>query len=734
MPTTADDFDIIDVEVHQKSIRNIAQEMGITLMRTSGSPVVTDAGDFSTAILDAGVEQLAFAGNVTFHVSTSIAGVEAVLRYNDIGEIRPGDGFICNDPHTSGAIHQGDVGIVMPFFGGDEILGWGYVNEHVLDIGGSAVSGFAAGAFDNFAEALAFPAVRVIREGRIEKQWERFIANNVRMAGTVINDIRSMIAANNVGAKRFAALVENVGKERFQRLNDAAKDLSERAMRDLIRRLPDGTYESIDWVEYDGRGKEELHQIRARLLISGDEMMLQFRGVPQTNSFINGAWPAVVGQSWTTVLAQLAHDIPINAGLWRPVTFDLGPEGSIVNAVRPAPVTMSHIQTGMRVNKLLTDVISQACSFSEYPEIRGRVAGQPAQDQTYFTAFGVDRRNGSPTVCFPMSVGMSDGGGAQTNHDGMEIYAAQCMSGCAMPDVEQEEVSQPGMILWRRIKPDSGGPGVQRGGMGVDTNLAILHCEEMTGGAYTNTALIPPRGSAGGYPGSSASWETWRNTNLVELIENGGFPDEANITADIDARSATVTDFQLKRGDIYRVRHGGGGGIGDPIRRLPDSVAQDVRDGFVSEKVARGVYGVALAEDGTVNTIDTAKLRSGIREKRIGKTPPCDVAEDAPLYSPLRVRDQEWECTQCSQKLGPSAQNWRDSVPSTDEVVSDRFPDLGLYVRTKKEGEPVVVREHFCPGCASVLSVDISMQNMGPVPQSKVGTQDPFSASLLANR
>ena len=297
-------FDIIDVEVHQKSVRNIANEMAVTLMRTSGSPVVTDAKDFSTSILDDKAEQLTFAGHVTFHVSTAVAGVQAVLRNNPIADIRAGDGFICNDPHTSGAIHQGDVGIVMPFFAAGKIVGWGYVNAHLLDVGGSAVSGFAAGAFDNYSEALAFPAVRVIRDGRLDEQWQKFIANNVRMAGTVINDIRSMIAANNVGSRRIAALVDEMGMERFRALNEEGKDLSERAMRDIISRLPDGTYESVDWVEYDGRGTEGLYEVRVRMIVSGDRMTLQYRGGPQVDCFINGAWPAVVGQSWTTLLAQ----------------------------------------------------------------------------------------------------------------------------------------------------------------------------------------------------------------------------------------------------------------------------------------------------------------------------------------------------------------------------------------------------------------------------------------------
>ncbi|MCP5379919.1 MAG: hydantoinase B/oxoprolinase family protein [Novosphingobium sp.] len=730
---TKDEFDIIDVEVHQKSIRNIASEMAVTLMRTSGSPVVTDAKDFSTSILDHKVEQLGFAGHVTFHVSTAVAGVEAVLRNTRIEDIAPGDGFICNDPHTSGAIHQGDVGIVMPFFAQGEIVGWGYVNAHLLDVGGSAVSGFAAGAFDNYSEALAFPAVRVIREGRIDEQWQRFISNNVRMAGTVINDIRSMIAANNVGSRRIAAMIDEIGLDRFRQLNEQGKCLSEKAMRDIISRLPDGTYDSSDWVEYDGRGIEGLHEIRVRLLVRGDEMTLQFRGGPQVNCFINGAWPAVVGQSWTTILAQLAYDIPVNAGIWRPITFDLGPSGTLVNSVAPAPVTMSHIQTGMRVNKLLADVFSQACSLSEDPVIASRVASQSAQDQTYFTAFGMDRRNGQPTVAFPMSVGMSTGGPAQTNSDGMEVYAAQCMSGCDMPDVELEETSQPGMILWRRVAQDTGGAGVTRGGLGVDTAMAILHCDRMNGGAYTNTALIPPRGSVGGFPGAAGYWKQWRKTNLVELLDRHVFADIDTIAGEVPQTTATVTDFEVVRGDIYHVIHGGGGGLGDPLRRDPGMVARDVSDGFVSADMARDIYGVILDAKGAANTAATAARRSEIRKARIGDTPRAAVAEDAPLFAPLKVDQGHWRCTACGEDLGRSRGNWRDNAVATEAEVSVRFAALHSQVRHRKDGDPVMMREYYCPGCASSLSVDIALDSSPPTAAPRIGEYDPYPDNLILN-
>lgn len=731
-PTKTSSFELIDVEVHQKSIRNIASEMAITLMRTSGSPVVTEAKDFSTCILDAKLDQLAFSGYVTFHIATAVPGVEAVLRNVPVEEIAPGDAFICNDPHTSGAIHQGDIGIVMPFFHEGEIFGWGYVNEHVLDIGGSAVSGFAPGAFDSFAETLAFPGTRIVREGRIDRQWERFFATNVRMAGTVLNDMRSMIAANNAGRRRLLAMLEDIGLERFNELNDESKRLSEEAMRRTIAALPDGTYESEDWVEFDGRGKQELHEMRCRVVIDGDEMTIQFRGGPQTDSFINGAAPAMIGQTWSTLLAQIAYDIPVNAGVWRPIHFDLGPAGTIVNSSPPAPVSQSHMETGMRVNKVMADVLSQACGLCEDPRLRARVEGQVSQNMSFFTAFGIDRRSGAPTVAFPMSLGMSNGGPAQTTSDGMEAYAAQCMSGCDMPDVEMEETTQPGMILWRRVARDTGGPGLYRGGLGVDSALSIEHCDRMTGGAYTNTAQVPPRGSAGGFPGAAGRWRIIRDSNVLELLEKGIFPDRDTIEGREDEMPSKVGQLVLDRGDIFTVVNGGGGGVGDPLLRPPALVATDVADGYVSAEVARDIYGVVLGADGAVDEPATAAARAELRKGRIGSAPANEVTDPVAGLAPLRVEDGDWKCGLCGHDLGPETGNWRDRAVTQETEISERYKDLRSQVRPRTEEEAVVLRENFCPGCATSLAVDVTLEGKDPVPPSRLGVKEPLGEPVPA--
>lgn len=728
MTTAASDFDIIDIEVHSKSIRNMANEMAITLMRTSGSPVVTEALDFSTCIVDRDAEQLAFAGFVTFHISTAIGGVKAVLAKHDLADLRPGDGFLCNDPHTSGAIHQGDLGVVMPFFHDGEVVAFGYVNEHVLDAGGSAVSGFAPGAHDNFAEALNFNAVRVIRDYKIEPEWESFIGNNVRLQRIVLNDIRSMIAANSAGERRLKTLLDDIGYDRFVQLNEASKDLSERAMRDIIRNLPDGTYASEDWVEYDVRGPQEFYNVKCRVVVEGDHMTIQYRGDEQTDSFVNGAWPAMVGQSWSTLLSQLAYDIPVNQGLWRPITFDLGPKGSIVNSVPPAPVTQSHMETGMRINKVLIDALSQACALSEDPVLRSRVAGQPCQNLAFFTSFGIDLRNGYPTVAFPVSLGQPTGGGAQTVTDGLDTYAAQCMCGCNTPDVEMEESSQPGYILWRRVSRDQAGAGVHRGGMGVSGALAIVHSESMAGGGYNSAAYVPPRGAAGGYPGGAGGWKLFTDTNVFELLEQGAWPYEEDLTGTLVPHGAKSGELILKRGDVFAVVNGGGGGVGDPLFRDPASVAKDVRDGYVSQPVAELLYGVVLDEAQHADPEATAVHRDALRAERIGGAPAKQAdTVNGDLFAPLQAKGGRWGCSLCGEDLGAQEGNWRDRAVTRETKVGEAFEQYRSQVRVADSAEPVVIRENFCPSCATAIAVDVTFAGRGPVAAPKVGVLDPFT-------
>ncbi len=315
-------YDPVATEVHRKAIENIVNEMAVTLVRTSGSPVVSHAKDFSTCLLDERGEQLALSCYVLIHSASAWLNTQALIEQLERDDVtpRPGDGWIVNDPYDYGAQHQGDVAIIMPTFYRGEHIGWAFSNLHVLDIGGISVSGVAPGALSVYDEALRFPGLQIIREGHLDDEWKRYIAHNVRIPGPVLNDIRSMIAANNVAQMKLEELVDRVGIERHREHNERNKQLTETLLRRRIEAMPDGRYEAVEYLEFSGRGTDELVEIRCALTVEGSELHFAFSGDPQVQAPVNGTIGAASGHVMTHLLTMLAYgDLPFNAGMWRPI-------------------------------------------------------------------------------------------------------------------------------------------------------------------------------------------------------------------------------------------------------------------------------------------------------------------------------------------------------------------------------------------------------------------------------
>ena len=524
------DYDVIAAEVHRKALQNLTNEMAITLVRTSGSPIVTDAKDFSTCLMDTKPEHLGFASYVLFHVGSSLIGTQVINSLPAANDVRPGDGWVVNDPHTGGAMHQGDVSIIMPTFYGDELLGWSFSNMHVLDIGGVGISGYAPGAHDVYQEGLRFPPVRIIRNGGIDIEWEQFIAANVRAPGPVLNDIRSMIAANNTATRKLSEIVDEFGLEGHREYCEINKDLSEQVLRERIALLPDGVYEAVDWNEFDGHdGPDLLLEMRCKLEVDGTELRFNYTGVPQIDAFVNSTRGPMFGQAMTALMTSLVYgDLPINGGLWRPITVDLGEPGTIVNSIPPAPVSNAHSEVGMRACKLAKAVFNQALSLSDDPVLRGRVAGQ-CQDGFPGSALFGQNQHGGTSVIFYVDNASGAGGGAQTIGDGQDSYGLTCMTGCGLADVEVHEAADPVMFLWRKLIANSGGPGQMRGGQALEQAFAVHYSDAMGGPGFNACAEVPPIGFGGGYPASSGDFYPLTETNIGALIEAGQQPTEARL-------------------------------------------------------------------------------------------------------------------------------------------------------------------------------------------------------------
>jgi len=717
---TTTGYDVVAAEVHRKALENVTKEMAVSLIRTCGSAIVTEAKDFSTCLLDTKPEHISFMTHVTFHLASSLIGTQAIAQLTRDQSIRPGDGWIVNDPHTAGAMHQGDVSIIMPTFYKDEHVGWSFADMHVTDIGGVGVSGFAPGARDVYQEGLRFPPVRIIRHGEMDSEWETFIAANVRASDEVLNDIRSMIAANNTASRKLVDVLDEFGLERHRQFSEINKELSERVLRQRIERIPDGVYQAIDWNEYDGHGgPDQLLELSLKMHVRGSNLHFEYAGVPQIDAYVNSTQGAMWGQTMSGLLTVLGYgDLPLNGGIWRPLSFDLGPRGTIVNSVPPAPVSNAHSEVGLRVAKMVKETLSQALSLSGDAELRSRVAGQAQDGYPANATFGPNQHGGH-SVMFYTDNAVGEGGGAQTAHDGQDAYGCTCLTGCAMADVETHEASDPVLFLWRRVVENSGGPGTTRGGQGLEQAYTILGDSGASGPAFNACAEVPPRGFGGGHPASSGSFSVLRDTNVPSLLASGRLPTRETLDGTATRLASKVTHLTINPHDVWLATSGGGGGLGDPLLRDPALVAEDVASGYITAKHARAAYGVELVE-GEADAEASEALRREIRRARIGAEP--TVAQATPQagngISIVRTSSGIWECGYCGGDLGDG--NWRESAAAHERAVSERYTELDMNVRLRLEEPAVLLREYYCPDCAGALTVDVVTSETPVLPQAAV--------------
>jgi N-methylhydantoinase B len=713
-------YDILAAEVHRKAIEDLTNEMAITLLRTSGSPVVIEASDFSTCLMDTTPEQLGFAAYVAFHFATSLIGTERIceLVAESGEEIRPGDGWLVNDAHFGGAAHPGDVAVITPMFYGSEHLGWGFANMHVLDVGGSGIGGIAPGAHDMWSEAVLFPASRIIHDGAVEREWEQFMMANSRAPGPVLNDIRSMIAANNVGNRKLNEIVDTFGLRRHQEFCAINKELTEEVLRNRIDAMPDGVYEAFEWVEFDGHeGADQLLPISMRLTVDGSDLRFVLAGAPQIDGFVNGGKGAVWGQIATAILTTLAYgDIPVNGGMWRPIHIDLGEPGTIVNPIPPAPVSSGHTEAAIRACKLTKDVLSQALALSNDPVLRGRI-GAKGHDGTPVTAlFGSNQHGGTSVILYLDNV-TGIGGGAQAVQDGQDMYGVTAMTGCGMSDVETHEAQDPLLFLWRHVVPNSGGPGTFRGGQGLEQAFSIAYADRMGGPAWTSCAELPASGFGGGFPGAASTFYLIRDANVADLLHAGQLPLPGRVEGKKEATRSKVGHVPYSRNDVSVVVSGGGGGVGDPLLREPEVVADDVAAGWITRDHAVAAYGVQLTDDGELDAEKTAALREDIRRRRIGRDPVKPLTAPASVgVSVRRTVDGGWECASCTEPLGSAGTNWRERAIVVETEIAERYAQLRMNVRPRTEEPKVVMREHYCPSCAAALTVDVVTADTPMVP------------------
>ncbi len=606
--------ELADLEIFSRAMDNIANEMGTVMMRTSGSPVIAEAVDFSTFIADAEGEVIAFAGYLTLHVGPARQSVRYVLDHTPADEIRPGDAFICNDPHTTGTAHQPDVGVLRPIFTGGQLVAWCWAEAHTYDVGGIAPGGFAPMATEVYGEALRFPGTKIVDQGRIVRDVWQLIETNFRVPSMVLNDIRCLIAACNTCDERLRELIDQYGLSAFRRYNALAKDLAEGAVRKRIATIPDGVWETEEHVEHNGH-VNDLYRLALTATVQGDQLTLDFRAsAPQTDGFVNCSPATTLGMAITPLLMMLVPDVPINEGTIRAVNVLTEP-GTICHALTPAPTSSGHMETGVRVMKAVTGVLAKMQAQSSDAFVREHVMS-PWHDCWPGGVFYAPLESGDLVPFLDMHGG-SAGGGAQPIADGMDASAALCQPQSSLPDIEVNEFQFPVLYLWRRINAGSGGAGRMRGGQGLDLAWTPWYTPGGQEHVFVSCWQVPPSGTQGGYPGSASGFDVVSGAGADRLLAAGSVPDS------LDQLEAEVTPLEGKQfavpvgpGDVVHLHSGGGGGLGDPLDRDLSHVEADLTDELLGRGLASEVYGVQFDPFGQIDEQASVAQREQMRQER----------------------------------------------------------------------------------------------------------------------
>jgi N-methylhydantoinase B len=546
-------IDPISFEVIRNALVAATDEMVLALKRSAYSTNIKTRSDFSCALFDARLRAVAQGFNQPVHLGSMVEQTPRAVRDYGPERLGPGDVLITNDPFPSG-VHLNDVSLISPVFHGGELLGYVANLAHHVDVGGGAPA--SIGAFrEVFQEGVIVPPVKLVEGGRIVDDVFRLILAQIRSKHETGGDFRAQIAANATGARRLSALADRYGRETLAQTMDELLDYTERRTRAELAGLPAGVYEAEGSVDTDGYGDEPV-RLAARVEISERGVSFDFAGCdPQRRAPVNSTYAQTFSACAYALKCLIDPDLPVNDGFYRLVSLD-APRGTVVNCTWPAPVV-----GGWETQTRLVDVLFRAL----LPALPERLPAGTKAMMCHAGFGGVDPESGEYT-CFLETFG--GGYGGRAGSDGPDAVQTHGQNTENAP-VEETELNYPVRVTRLSLVEDSDGAGAFRGGLGLRKDFRFDRPTTFT--VLADRTVRGPWGVLGGEDGRPAEYV---------LIRDG-----------VETRLPAKTTLEVRAGDTISYRTCGGGGYGPPSERDPALVARDVREGKVSERRAREVYG-----------------------------------------------------------------------------------------------------------------------------------------------
>ncbi|MFX0062144.1 MAG: hydantoinase B/oxoprolinase family protein [Candidatus Hermodarchaeota archaeon] len=556
-------IDSITLTVVNKSLENIAEEMGVALMRTGYSPNIKERLDFSTAIFNGEGELVAQAEHIPVHLGAMSLSVQEGLKRCTTADLTSGDILIHNDPFMGGT-HLPDITLIAPVFVEDQNEPIFYIanRAHHADVGGSVPGSMPGASTEIFQEGVIIPPIKLYSQGDEVKDVMNLILANVRTAWERKGDLRAQRAAINVGITRIQELVNKIGAEELKFYEKQLMDISEQATRAELQCLKEGTFKFQDYMDSDGFGSDPV-KIQATIILAKDEVTIDFEGTaPQSKGNINATRGVTISCVYYVFRAITDPKIPTNQGCFRPLQIHV-PEGCLLNPKWPAACSSGNVETSQRIVDVLMGALAQASEKI------------PAASQGTMNNITIGGRTVSDHFSYYETIGGGMGArpkinygeiGTRAKKDGIDgIDGIHChMTNTKNTPIEALELAYPMRIEYYGLVPDSGGRGEYRGGLGIRRDIKML--ESATVSIQSERRKLAPWGLKGGKPGKVG--ENW-------LIISSGKKEKlpGKITIEVEA------------GDIIRIITPGGGGWEDPEKRNRLKAEKDRKEGKISREL-----------------------------------------------------------------------------------------------------------------------------------------------------
>jgi len=564
-------LDPVTLEVIRNTLPAIANEMAADLQRTSYNMMIYEVCDFCTALTDASGQLISQnVGGVSHFVADLGVIIKDIIAREGPDGFDPEDVFITNHQRVAGQ-HLNNVVIYMPFLHMGKLMGFAMTRAHWIDVGGSS-TGLGASPLvgDPWFEGLQIDQLRIYEAGKLNKTLHAMIRDNIRYPESSLGDMRAQIAACRLAVQRLKELIERYSPGVVESAIATIYRETEKRCRNVVERIPDGTYEASSVYDDDSVNPDEPIRIHARVTVAGSDMTIDLSGCSQQR--IGGVNSRTLAGARVAYKALTEPAAPVNEGSFRALTAVI-PEGNVMMARYPAPMGGWSL-----IVPTVVDTIFKALA----PAIPDRIpAAHHGLLGGSIVFLGRDPKTGSNFVLQSLEGG---GWGGRPRGDGESASVSVCQGNVKNSPIESMEIKTPVVVEERALRPDSGGGGRFRGGLGIDVRVRNL-VDGKWNLARPRRRKCPPWGLWNGSHGGGAEY-------FLRLAGSDEFRSADQIMRPVPAESEVI------------IRTGGGGGWGDPFEREPHAVLTDVLEGLVSVEAAQQTYGVVI--EPTAMRIDDA--------------------------------------------------------------------------------------------------------------------------------